>query len=669
MTVGDTIQSVNGAGLGGVVTSYNGLTGPVSSSGTGVDSVDGLTGAVDLSTRYLALTGGTLTGATTASKGLTVNPSTTASIGLTVTGLPSQAGELQRWNSSVAAVASMSAAGVFSAVALTAGSAPAATGDVRLSSDSAINWHAQVTGDVAGFSLNASNKVQSGGDLVPSANGTLLSGGPSLRWAGVYTNAVIVGATPATSGAVRLTSTEGLTWRNAANNADLAGWGSNASDQLQTGMVMVPASDNSLAFGTTSRRWSYAHAVRAEVNSTGTFGTNEYFRVGTPTTVDNLANTHIATDLGSNKGIVFQQRPAQAVAMWEVQSSAGASVAAMGVNGALTVASVDSGSGTITTTGTVQGANLIATTSLRAGTTPATSGTIRMPNATGVTARNAANNADVNVMLLNSSDQISLGTHTVPGGDNTLTLGTTSARWATVNSVLGRFSATGGLGTVEKLRVVDPTTTDNAANVMHAASSTTAKPLVIQGKSAQAANLLEVQDSTGASLFAIDPTGGVISASLSGTYETITNVGLKAPKASPTFTGTVTIPNGASATEAAALGQTVTKTGGGVETISTATATGATTVNLTNGNVHKLTLTGAVTLTFSGATNGSGCSMTLYIAQDATGGRTITWPTVKWAGGVAPVISTAANAIDIYTFFTMDGGTTWFGNQAGRGYA
>lgn len=61
--------------------------------------------------------------------------------------------------------------------------------------------------------------------------------------------------------------------------------------------------------------------------------------------------------------------------------------------------------------------------------------------------------------------------------------------------------------------------------------------------------------------------------------------------------------------------------------------------------------------------------MTLYIAQDATGGRTITWPTVKWAGGVAPVISTAANAIDIYTFFTMDGGTTWFGNQAGKGYA
>ena len=120
----------------------------------------------------------------------------------------------------------------------------------------------------------------------------------------------------------------------------------------------------------------------------------------------------------------------------------------------------------------------------------------------------------------------------------------------------------------------------------------------------------------------------------------------------------------------ATIAGAVATSNGGKEVISTqATATGATTVNMANGNVHKLTLTGAVTLTFSGATNGSGCSMTLYIAQDATGGRTITWPTVKWAGGVAPVISTAANAIDIYTFFTMDGGTTWFGNQAGKGYA
>ncbi len=38
------------------------------------------------------------------------------------------------------------------------------------------------------------------------------------------------------------------------------------------------------------------------------------------------------------------------------------------------------------------------------------------------------------------------------------------------------------------------------------------------------------------------------------------------------------------------------------------------------------------------------------IIQDGTGSRTITtWPTVKWAGGAAPTLSTDANAIDIVT--------------------
>lgn len=38
------------------------------------------------------------------------------------------------------------------------------------------------------------------------------------------------------------------------------------------------------------------------------------------------------------------------------------------------------------------------------------------------------------------------------------------------------------------------------------------------------------------------------------------------------------------------------------------------------------------------------------VIQDGTGSRTITtWPTIKWAGGAAPKLSTAANSIDIVT--------------------
>lgn len=50
-----------------------------------------------------------------------------------------------------------------------------------------------------------------------------------------------------------------------------------------------------------------------------------------------------------------------------------------------------------------------------------------------------------------------------------------------------------------------------------------------------------------------------------------------------------------------------------------------------------------------------GATYILRVQQDATGGRTLAYNVVfKWPGGVAPVLSTTANAIDILTF-TSDG--------------
>jgi len=111
-------------------------------------------------------------------------------------------------------------------------------------------------------------------------------------------------------------------------------------------------------------------------------------------------------------------------------------------------------------------------------------------------------------------------------------------------------------------------------------------------------------------------------------------------------------------------------TGGGLETISTnTTATGAVTLNLANGNVFSLTLTGNVTFTFSGATSGKACSFGLYLKQDATGNRTVTWPgSAKWPGGVAPILSSTTNATDILIFESIDGGTTWYGSLVGANF-
>lgn len=112
-------------------------------------------------------------------------------------------------------------------------------------------------------------------------------------------------------------------------------------------------------------------------------------------------------------------------------------------------------------------------------------------------------------------------------------------------------------------------------------------------------------------------------------------------------------------------------TGGGVETLNAlGNSTGAKTINLASGNVVSATLTGNVTFTFTGATASTACSFGLYLTQDATGSRTVTWPgSVKWAGGTAPTLSTAASSVDILVFETINGGTTWFGSLVGTNFS
>lgn len=93
----------------------------------------------------------------------------------------------------------------------------------------------------------------------------------------------------------------------------------------------------------------------------------------------------------------------------------------------------------------------------------------------------------------------------------------------------------------------------------------------------------------------------------------------------------------------------------------------AETVDLENGNVHTATLDANCAFTFSNPpASGTAGSFTLILTQDTTGSRTVTWPaSVDWAGGTAPTLSTGANDVDVLTFLTTDGGTTWLGFSAG----
>lgn len=100
------------------------------------------------------------------------------------------------------------------------------------------------------------------------------------------------------------------------------------------------------------------------------------------------------------------------------------------------------------------------------------------------------------------------------------------------------------------------------------------------------------------------------------------------------------------------------------ETPYTANSSTAITLALTNGTVQIITLTGNATVTMPTATSGK--SFILYLKQDGTGSRTVTWSTVKWPGGTAPTITSTASKQDIFSFFAD--GTNWYGATVGQNY-
>ena len=71
------------------------------------------------------------------------------------------------------------------------------------------------------------------------------------------------------------------------------------------------------------------------------------------------------------------------------------------------------------------------------------------------------------------------------------------------------------------------------------------------------------------------------------------------------------------------------------------------TVNFTSGIHHSVTLGGNRTLSQSNNANAIGQSGSIFITQDGTGSRTLGFNSAyKFAGGTAPTLSTAANAVD-----------------------
>ena len=78
----------------------------------------------------------------------------------------------------------------------------------------------------------------------------------------------------------------------------------------------------------------------------------------------------------------------------------------------------------------------------------------------------------------------------------------------------------------------------------------------------------------------------------------------------------------------------------------TTASTSTTTINLATGNVLEVLLNVNTTLSFTNPRIGT---YILKIKQDGTGGRTVTFPTMKWADDAVPTITTTANRTDLVT--------------------
>jgi hypothetical protein len=73
-------------------------------------------------------------------------------------------------------------------------------------------------------------------------------------------------------------------------------------------------------------------------------------------------------------------------------------------------------------------------------------------------------------------------------------------------------------------------------------------------------------------------------------------------------------------------------------------------------------LTGSPAVTFSNADSGQ-CWI-IHLRQDGTGSRTVSWPSIKWAGGSAPTLTTTGLKVDTLGF--IQNGADVYGYVIGK---
>jgi hypothetical protein len=112
------------------------------------------------------------------------------------------------------------------------------------------------------------------------------------------------------------------------------------------------------------------------------------------------------------------------------------------------------------------------------------------------------------------------------------------------------------------------------------------------------------------------------------------------------------------------------KSGGYVAgySLNTLGTTGSVTLDVSLSENHRVAPTGNVTLSFTNPLPSGQVSVFSVIVDMGATAYTVTWPaSVRWPGGSTPALS-GASKVDLFSFWSRDGGTTWYGAQTGKAW-
>lgn len=90
-------------------------------------------------------------------------------------------------------------------------------------------------------------------------------------------------------------------------------------------------------------------------------------------------------------------------------------------------------------------------------------------------------------------------------------------------------------------------------------------------------------------------------------------------------------------------------------------------IDVSAGTVFTKTIAANTTISFTNVPAAPATACVTLILTNG-GSKTVTWPSsVKWSGGSAPDLT--ASGVDVLTFLTVNGGTTWYGTVNSLGAA